>query len=49
MRGLIQYFSFVYDLEDTFGCHVDVVMDGIENKEFLSRIQGDEVLLYEAV
>ena len=49
MRGLIQYFSFVYDLEDTFGCHVDVVMDGIEDKDFLNRIQGDEVLLYEAV
>ena len=48
MRGLIQYFGFVYDLEDAFGCHVDVVMDGIEDKEFLQRIQNDEVVLYEA-
>ena len=46
MRGLIQYFGFVYDLEDTFGCHVDVVMDGIEDVDFLRRIQRDEVLLY---
>ena len=48
MRGLIQYFGFVYDLEDTFGCHVDVVMNGIQDKEFLTRIQKDEVVLYEA-
>ena len=48
MRGLIQYFGFVYDLEDAFGCHVDVVMDGIEDKEFLQRIRNDEVVLYEA-
>ena len=48
MRGLIQYFGFVYDLEDAFGCHVDVVMDGIEDVDFLRRIQRDEVLLYEA-
>ena len=48
MRGLIQYFGFVYDLEYAFGCHVDVVMDGIEDKDFLEKIQKDEVILYEA-
>lgn len=49
MRGLIQYLGFVCDLEDAFGRHVDVVMDGIEDKGFLRRIQRDEVVLYEAV
>ena len=48
MRGLIRYMGFVYDLEDAFGCHVDVVMDGIEDKEFLQNIRKDEVILYEA-
>ncbi len=48
MRGLMQYMSFVLDLEDAFGCHVDVVMDGIDDKAFLERIRKDEVILYEA-
>ena len=48
MRGLIQYMSFVNDLEDAFGCHVDVVMDGIRDQEFLNTIKKDEVVLYEA-
>ena len=48
MRGLFQYMGFVLDLEDEFGCHVDVVMDGIEDKEFLHTIKKDEVVLYEA-
>ena len=48
LHGLIQYFGFVYDLEDTFGCHVDVITDGIEDRDFLNRIKHDEVVLYEA-
>ena len=48
LRGLIQYMGFVLDLEDEFGCHVDVVMDGIRDHEFLDRIKQDEVVLYEA-
>ena len=48
MRGLFQYMGFVLDLEDMFGCHVDVVTDGIEDKEFLKAIKKDEVILYEA-
>ena len=47
MRGMLGYFSFVYDLEDEFNCHVDVVTTGISNKEFLDTIRRDEVLLYE--
>ena len=43
----IEYFGFVYDLEDELGCHVDVVTTGISDKEFLAEIKKDEVLLYE--
>lgn len=48
MRGLLQYMGFVLDLEDAFGCHVDVVTDGIEDQSFLNAIKKDEVVLYEA-
>ena len=46
IRGL-QYFGFVLDLEDEFKCHIDVVMDGSSDKEFLTEIKNDEVILYE--
>ena len=48
LRGFVQYMGFVLDLEGAFGCHVDVVTDGIEDQAFLENIRGDEVLLYEA-
>ncbi len=48
IRGLLQYMGFVLELEDAFGCHVDVVMDGIDDEAFLGRIKEDEVVLYEA-
>ena len=48
IRGLLQYMGFVLELEDAFGCHVDVVMDGIDDEAFLERIKEDEVVLYEA-
>ena len=41
------YFSFVYDLENEFGCHIDMVSIGIRDKKFLTEIQEDEVLIYE--
>ena len=44
--GMFAYFGFVYDLEDELGCHVDVVTTGISDKEFLTEIKQDEVLLY---
>lgn len=47
LRGLIQYFSFVHDLEETLNCHVDVVTTGIQDRDFLARITGEGVLLYE--
>ena len=43
----IEYFGFVLDLEEIFNCHVDVVTTGISDKDFLSEIEEDEVLLYE--
>ena len=43
----IEYLGFVLDLEEIFKCHVDVVMTGSSDKEFLSDIEEDEVLLYE--
>ena len=47
LRGLIQYFSFVHDLEENLNCHVDVVTTGIQDRDFLSRLTGEGGLLYE--
>jgi len=47
LRSLIQYYSFVNELEKTFGCHVDVVTTGIQDKVFLSKIMEDGILIYE--
>ena len=46
IRGL-QYVGFILDLENIFKCHVDVVLEGISDKEFLAEIKNDEVILYE--
>ena len=47
LKSLINYFMFVADLEKALQCHVDVVTTGIEDKDFLDRIMGEGVLLYE--
>lgn len=47
IKSLLSYFSFVNALENEFKCHVDVVMNDIEDKEFLTEIRNDEVILYE--
>lgn len=47
LRSLIQYFSFVNDLENSLQCHVDVITSEINDKDFLKQILHDEVLLYE--
>ena len=47
LRSLIRYFMFVTDLEKALQCHVDVVTTGIEDRDFLDRIKGEGVLLYE--
>ena len=46
LRGYFAYFNFVNELESVFGCHVDVVMDGIEDKKFLDMINRDKKVLY---
>lgn len=47
LKSLIQYFSFVNELEEQLKCHVDVVTTGIEDKEFMDNITAEGVLLYE--
>ncbi len=47
LSSLIRYFLFVSELEKVLKCHVDVVTTEIEDKEFLRRIQGEGVLIYE--
>ena len=46
VKSLFDYMDFVEDLEDAFGCHIDLVEDGISDKNFLTAIQENEVLLY---
>ena len=40
--------SLLLDLEDALGVSVDLIPTGSLDKEFLSAIKEDEVLLYEA-
>ncbi len=47
MKSLLQYFAFIDELESVLNCHVDVVTTGIEDKQFLSSIMKEGVLLYE--
>ncbi|MCI9327502.1 nucleotidyltransferase [bacterium 1xD8-48] len=47
LKSLLQYFAFVDELENVLNCHVDVVTTGIEDKQFLSAIMREGVLLYE--
>ncbi len=47
LKSLIRYFMFVEDLQKALQCHVDVVTTGIEDRDFLDRIQSEGVLLYE--
>ena len=44
LRSLLQYFSFVHDLEKVLGCHVDVITTEIEDKAFLNRIMGERAI-----
>ncbi|MBQ7216311.1 MAG: nucleotidyltransferase domain-containing protein [Synergistaceae bacterium] len=48
LGGLIEYFSFVNELEDVLGCHVDVVTSGIENKDFLDAVSRERIKIYES-
>ena len=44
--GLFEYVEFYQELEKVFGCHVDVVTSGIDDKEFLNRIEKDKKVLF---
>ena len=45
--GMIQYHAIIRRLEEEFGRHVDLITTGCSDREFLSRIQNEEVLIYE--
>lgn len=47
LRNLIQYFSFIQELEKAFQCHVDVVTTEIEDKDFLKHLLEERIILYE--
>lgn len=47
LRSLVQYFSFIQELEKAFQCHVDVVTTEIEDKDFLKRLLEERIVLYE--
>ena len=46
--GLFEYVEFYQELEKEFGCHVDVVTTGIEDKDFLNIIEKDKKVLFAA-
>ena len=45
--GMIQYCAIIRRLEGEFGCHVDLITTGCSDRGFLSRIQDEELLIYE--
>ena len=47
LRGLIQYCSLVHKLEEAFNCHVDLITMGVSDRDFLKRIQKEELVIYE--
>ena len=47
VNSLTKYFSLINDLENEFKCHVDLVSSLSYNKEFLSKIENDVILIYE--
>lgn len=47
VNSLTKYFSLINDLENEFKCHVDLVSSLSYNKEFLSKIEKDVILIYE--
>ncbi len=49
LRGLLQHAALINAFEDAYGCSVDAVSTGINNKEFIERIKKEGVLLYEKI
>ncbi len=48
LTGLFSYFAMVDDLEQALDRHVDLVLDGSRDSEFLAHISREEVPLYVA-
>ena len=42
IKSLIRYMSFIDDLEDALGTHVDVVMDTSEDQAFIDKIRKEQ-------
>ena len=34
-------------LEEAFNCHVDLITMGVSDRDFLKRIQSEELVIYE--
>ena len=47
IQSYFNYLDLLFDLEDEFKCHVDLVSEGISDQDFLNEIKIDEVILYE--
>ncbi len=47
LKGLIQYNALIRELEEKFNLHIDLITSGINDKEFLNKIQKEEIILYE--
>lgn len=45
--GLFELGGLYSEIENELSCSFDLVTTGIEDKQFLSRIKQDEVVLYE--
>lgn len=45
--GLLELSGMYADIEKVLNCSIDLVTTGIEDRQFLSKIQQDEVILYE--
>ena len=47
LRGILRYNAMLAELEDSFGCHVDLITNGMSDKHFLKNISGDCLVIYE--
>ena len=48
LTRLFSYYALVEELEQALSCHVDLVLDGSRDTDFLARIEREEVPLYAA-
>lgn len=46
ITSYFKYIAFVDALENEFNCHIDLISEGIEDKDFLRRIEKDKKLIY---